>query len=84
MKRKDVTTKEVLLACHRFHNEGDEQPFIQLMNKFNAPEKIVYAAMDRDCDNGLIEYGVSLATSWVTPKGYDFLKKEFNISIQAQ
>jgi hypothetical protein len=44
------------------------------MDEFNAPEKLVYAAMERDDRKGLIDYGVSLRTAWVTPEGYDFLK----------
>lgn len=73
MKRSDIPTKAVLRACHRFHNYNDSPPWIKLMNQFNAPEKVVYAAMERDVNKGFLDYGVSLRTSWVTPKGYEYL-----------
>lgn len=34
-----------------------------------CPEKVAYSAMERACDRGLIEYGVSLRTGWITDKG---------------
>lgn len=74
MKRSDIPTKAVLMACHRFHNGADLAPLEILMHEFNAPEKVVYAAMEREDSKGRINYGVSLRTAWVTPKGYEFLK----------
>lgn len=70
MKRSDIPTKAVLIACHRFHNGDDLAPWEILVDEFNAPEKVVYAADNK----GLIDYGVSLRTAWVTPEGYEFLK----------
>lgn len=74
MKRKDISTKDVLIACHKFHNGDEKAPWQILMDEFNAPEKVVYAAMKRDEKKGLIDYGVSLRTAWVTTEGYEFLK----------
>lgn len=74
MKRSDIPTKAVLIACHRFHDGDGSAPYKVLADKFNAPEKVVYAAMEREDNKGLIDYGVSLRTAWVTPKGYEFLK----------
>jgi len=74
MKRSDIPTKSVLMACHRFHNRGGLAPWQILMAEFSAPEKVVYAAMERENGKGRIDYGVSLRTGWVTPDGYEFLK----------
>ena len=75
MKRSDIPTRAVLEACHRFHNRGNLAPLQILMNEFNAPEKVVYSAMERDLAKEFIDYGVSLRTAWVTPEGYKFLEK---------
>ena len=77
MKRKDIPTYYVLMACHKFHSEKDvfrPGPWQILMDQFNAPEKVVYAAMERDFKKGYIEYGVSLRTGWVTEEGYEYLE----------
>lgn len=75
IKRKDIPTKSVLIACHEFHKNKEDAPWRQLVKKFNAPEKVVYAAMERDYDKGLLEYGVSLRTAWVTDEGYKWLQE---------
>ncbi len=73
MKRSDIPTKAVLMACNKFHKERGLSPFQILINEFNAPEKVVYAAMERESKKGLIEYGVSLRLAWITEKGNDVL-----------
>ncbi len=74
MKRSDITTKQVLEACHKFHN-GDTRNSLQiLMDETGLPDKICYAAMEREDEKELIDYGVSLRTAWVTKEGYEFLK----------
>lgn len=62
------------MACHRFHNNEDLAPWQILMNEVKAPEKVVYSAMKREDKKGLIDYGGSLRTAWVTPEGYEFLE----------
>jgi len=74
IKRSDISTKAVLEACHKFHNGNNLAPWQILIDEFDAPEKVVFAAMEREEIKGLIDYGVSLGTAWVTPKGYEFLK----------
>lgn len=74
MKRSDIPTRAVLMACHKFHNDDDLAPWKILMDEFNAPQKVIYAAMEREVSKGHLDYGVSLRTAWVTPKGYEFLK----------
>jgi len=40
-----------------------------------CPEKVIYAAMERTYDHGLIECGVSLRSGWLTEKGKEFLSE---------
>ncbi|MCJ2023577.1 hypothetical protein [Methylobacterium sp. J-067] len=37
------------------------------------PLKVCYRCMERACDRGLIEYGVSLRCGWIDAKGYELL-----------
>lgn len=74
MQRKDISTLVVLAAYKkRWENDIHEPVDEILMGSLNAPEKVVYAAMERDSDNGYIEYGVSLRTGWLTEKGEQYL-----------
>ena len=41
-----------------------------------APEKVVWSAIERDSDRGLLDYGTSLNGAWLTDKGKEYLKKE--------
>jgi hypothetical protein len=75
MKRSDITTAQVLRACHAFHQGGEDRTPLQiLIEEYGAPEKVAYSAMEREENKGFVECGVSLRTSWVTPKGYEFLE----------
>ena len=38
------------------------------------PEKVCFRAMERAFNHGLIEYGVSLRSGWLTEKGLQLLK----------
>jgi hypothetical protein len=75
MKRSDIPTTAILHGCHRFHALNALTCLEFIMLKYKAPEKVALAAMERELDRGLIEYGVSLATAWVTSKGYEYLKE---------
>jgi hypothetical protein len=79
MKRwetKLIDTKTVLAACEKFHEGNDGRaPWQIIMEETGAPEKVVYAAMEREERKGYLEYGVSLRTAWLTDKGKDFLHK---------
>ena len=74
MKRSDIPTIEVMIAYKQYNDDryGDF-PTVILMKKFNAPEKLIYSAIQRDYDNDLIEFGVSLRTGWLTDKGLQLL-----------
>jgi hypothetical protein len=75
MATKDITDVQVLLAYRQWHAEGGERwPYDILMQETGQPEKVCIAAMERACDRGLIEYGISLRTGWITQKGEAHLK----------
>jgi hypothetical protein len=44
-------------------------PYDFLMEETGAPFKVCYRAMERAERRGLIDYGVSLRTGWLTDKG---------------
>lgn len=74
MKRKDIPSVEVIKACQERKVTNEFLTDI-LMRKFNAPEKLVYSALERDSDYGLIEYGVSIRTAWATDRGLKLLNQ---------
>jgi hypothetical protein len=79
MKRSDISDYEVCKAYVEMRKnwngaEGNfAYPYDILSARFKCPEKVVYRAMERTYDRGLIECGVSLRTGWVTSKGETLL-----------
>lgn len=71
MKRKDITTLDVLQACFEFGEGCSLNPFRALKQKFNAPDKVVYAAMYREEKRDNINYGVSIRVAFLTETGYN-------------
>ena len=66
MKRKDISTLIVLEAAK---NHAGMMTWECIKEITGAPEKIIYAAMQREDDRGYLEWGVSLRTAWLTDKG---------------
>lgn len=79
MSRKDISDEEVVQACKDFHDgpKGVIRPasWQLIAQRTGQAEKVVYAAMQRAFDRGLIEYGVSLRTAWATDKGRELLTR---------
>jgi hypothetical protein len=72
MSRKDVTDRAVCLAYAERNADGlNPGPHIyeRLAASTGQCEKVCYRAMERACDHGLIEYGVSLRSGWLTDAG---------------
>ena len=76
MNRRDISTLTVLTACERAFVRDDQQRVVDgrmsweiIQAETGAPEKVVYAAMQREDDRGMIEWGVSLRTAWLSDKG---------------
>ena len=71
MSRKSVPDELVCKAIKERLNSG-WPPIctLELLQTWTGePEKVCYAAMERADDHGLIEWGVSLRTAWLTDKG---------------
>ena len=69
MKRGDISTKTVLEAAELAHTEKVGMTWKYIQRKMNAPEKVIYAAMEREDNRGFLEWGVSLRTAWLTKAG---------------
>ena len=75
--RKMIPIIDVLKSCDAFHSEGFESKngLERLKDKFNCPEKVAFAAIERDIGNELLNYGTSIRTAWVTEQGKQLLKQ---------
>lgn len=70
MQTKDITDGMVIGAYeHCAKDAQDMWPYDILILAYNAPFKVCYRAMERAHRRGYIDYGVSLRSGWVTPKG---------------
>lgn len=80
MTRKDITDEQVLQSIVQAQGQkygGKPVKFATdyLMESTEQPIKVCLAAMQRAMDNGLIDYGVSLRTAWLTEKGLELFTK---------
>ena len=64
---------QVLMAYDKFQKERSSTVEVILAEETRAPEKLIYSAMERDYNNGYIEFGVSIRTGWLTEKGESYL-----------
>lgn len=77
MAMKDITDLQVVQAYHdaRLQRELvgggriDIWPYELLMKWTGQCEKVCYRVMERAADRGLIDYGVTLRSGWLTEKG---------------
>lgn len=72
-KRSDISDLEVCWAA----KVKSPREFITdvLAHRFpNCPAKVLYAALERASDRGLIEFGVSLRSGWLTAKGVELIR----------
>ena len=83
MSRKDVSDELVCLAHAEFQkitrdSIGPEPlwPYVLLSQWTGEPEKVCYRAMERACENGYLDYGVSLRTAWLTEAGEALIAKD--------
>lgn len=63
MKRSDIPRQEIVDACNAFHKQNADTPDKTLARKY--PAKVILARMSQMVDEGILNYGVSLRTSWV-------------------
>ena len=81
MSRKDVTDIMVLKAYKEFGQMDLPRykwPYEILAEWTGEHEKVCYRAMERAHKRGLVEYGTSLRTGWLTEKGKELLKSAEN------
>lgn len=75
-KRSDITDLAVLCAA-AFRDQGE---FItdRLRRRYpDCPPKVLYAAIERASKRGLLDYGVSLRSGWVTAEGVRVMGEAF-------
>lgn len=76
MATKDISDKLVCMAFSLSqHSDHKKFPYEILAEWTSQPEKVCYRAMERASERGLVEYGVSLRTGWLTEKGKDLIKE---------
>lgn len=79
MATKDISDVQVLqayLESRWLRSRGSEVWPYELLQRWTGEcQKVCWRAMERACDRGLIEFGVSLRTGWVTAEGHAELAK---------
>lgn len=70
MAVKDITDAEVCQAVSDCREDGWKNWAYKLLSeRTGQPEKVCYRAMERAAKRGLVDYGVSLRTGWLTDAG---------------
>ena len=81
MARKNITDLQVLLALEKWKQDNrGPWAYETLAAETGECEKVCYRAMERAYDRGLLDYGVSLRTAWITQKGHDLLQANKELS----
>ena len=79
MATKDISDLQVCEAVRASRESRFlHWPYDFLQHWTRQPFKVCWRAMERAARRGLIEYGVSLRTAWLTQKGLDLLKGNCN------
>ena len=74
MSRKDISDFDVVAAYAKRKSAIDEGWPYEILSKVTGqPEKVCYAACVRAYEHGLIDFGVSLRSGWLTDKGLELL-----------
>lgn len=68
-KTSDISDEQVVWAYAITKGSREAYPYDYLMQTTGFPFKVCYAAMQRAERRGLVDYGVSLRTGWLTPTG---------------
>lgn len=75
MARKNISDIQVLQAYQRCKGTG-EFPYELLARETGEHWKVCYAAMERADSRGLIDWGVSLRSGWISEKGKRLLAED--------
>jgi hypothetical protein len=75
MATKNITDEMVVDAVNRTWGIASAVwPYELLSKETGECEKVCYRAMERADRHGLIEWGVSLRSGWLTPRGKKLLQ----------
>lgn len=74
MARKDISDIDVLHIFNNLNKIAPQNRVGTLMQITGQPKKVVWRAIERTCDKGYLEYGVSLRTAWLTEEGEALLR----------
>ena len=81
MATKDISSLQVCRAVEKMHHQKTvlgkrHQVFVELlMMSTGEHRKVCEAAIKREIDNGLVEWGIVASIGWLTASGIDFLAK---------
>ena len=74
MATKDISDRQVCEAVRESRLHGFYPwPCELLAQRTGQPEKVCCRAIERAEEHGLLEYGVSLRTAWLTEQGMDLI-----------
>lgn len=78
MATKHISDKQVVEAVAIYNRNRNRDrglwPYELLANSTSECEKVCLRAMERAASRGLLEYGVSLRTAWLTEEGRKLLE----------
>lgn len=75
MATKDISDRQVCEAFAEARRRGIFADAI-LERDTGQPAKVVQRAMERACSRGLVEYGVTLRSGWLTAKGESLIARQ--------
>ena len=84
MARKDIPDDMVCYATFLYRTqEGDRMFITDLLEELSGePYKVCVRAMERTHSRNYINYGVSLRTAWLEPKGVELLRLSLNDAME--
>ena len=76
MKTSDITDLQVLQSQQRWLLQRDGPWGYEILERETGiHSKVCWRAFERAEKRGLLEYGVSLRTAWITEKGKELLRQ---------
>ena len=70
MAMKNISDRQVLLAQQRYQRDTAGRWGYEILSEETGEcLKVCFNCLKRAADRGLIEYGVSVRTGWITEKG---------------
>lgn len=74
MATKHITDLQVVQAVQQWQTDRTGPRAHELLAEWTGqPAKVCFRALERADRHGLLDYGVSLGTAWLTPEGHALL-----------